>query len=187
MDGEATTMTRGAIWARSVDGYNFGPAAHTRDWMRAFHARLSHEIPEGWRVCGENVYAKHSLYYTALPTYYYVYSIWDENKRCLSWDETEQWAELLGLYTVPVIWRGTFDREIVENMMPITPLYGESEVEGYVVRLADGFAYEDFADSLRKWVRPGHVAEGSSHWAHEQLVPNQLAPNATPWPGKLAR
>jgi hypothetical protein len=34
-----------------------------------------------------------------------VFSIWNE-QNALSWDETVEWAELLGLFTVPVLWRG---------------------------------------------------------------------------------
>jgi hypothetical protein len=60
-----------------------------------------HDIPLGWRVCGENVFAKHSIYYDKLPSYFLVFSIWDENNFSLNWEEVEGLCELLGFYTVP--------------------------------------------------------------------------------------
>ncbi|TMP35934.1 kinase, partial [Pseudoalteromonas citrea] len=45
--------------------------------------------------------------------------------------------------------------------------------EGYVVRLADSFAYDDFAQSVAKWVRADHVTSGT-HWMHSAVVPNSL-------------
>jgi hypothetical protein len=45
--------------------------------------------------------------------------------------------------------------------------------EGYVVRLADGFAFDHFDASIAKWVRPHHVTT-DQHWMHAAIVPNQL-------------
>ena len=66
MDGECTTMYRDYLHARSTD-YSPHPS---RDRVRALHAQIAHDIPEGWRVCGENVYAQHSISYDALPSYF---------------------------------------------------------------------------------------------------------------------
>jgi hypothetical protein len=98
MDGENTTLYRDHLHARSLD------SAHhpSRNWVKAMHGEIAHLIPDKWRVCGENLYARHSLGYDELPSYFLLFSIWSEANICLSWDDTIEWAELLGLSTAPV-------------------------------------------------------------------------------------
>src|SRR3546814_8478297 len=62
MDGENTTLYRDYIHARSVDGRSHP----SRDWVKQFRSGIAADIPEDWRVCGENLFAKHSIHYTAL-------------------------------------------------------------------------------------------------------------------------
>lgn len=56
LDGECTTLYKDYSHARSLDS-NHHPS---RDWVKRFHSEIAHNIPEGWRVCGENVFAKHN-------------------------------------------------------------------------------------------------------------------------------
>lgn len=75
LDGENTTLySSGHTHARSMDS-----GAHpSRSWVRALAATAGAGLPEGWRVCGENVFAKHSVAYKALPSYFLVFGIYDE-------------------------------------------------------------------------------------------------------------
>jgi hypothetical protein len=57
MDGENTSLYRDYYHARSLDS-NSHPS---QSWARQFHAQISWNIPEGWRVCAENLYARHSI------------------------------------------------------------------------------------------------------------------------------
>ena len=164
LDGENTSMYRDHIHARSIDSKHHP----SRDWVKGFHATIAHEIPEGWRLCGENLYARHSIAYDHLRSYFYLFSVWDADNRCLSWPETEEWAELLGLPTPRVLFEGPFDAVAIERIK-----VDETESEGYVVRLAAGFGYTDFATSVAKWVRPNHV-QSDGHWMHQAVVPNGL-------------
>ena len=66
MDGENTTMYCDYIHARSVDGRHHP----SRNYVKQFRSSISHEIPEGWRVCGENLYAVHSIRYEDLSHYF---------------------------------------------------------------------------------------------------------------------
>ena len=78
--------------------------------------RIKHEIPEGWRICGENLYARHSILYDGLKSYLYVFSVWNERNECLSWDETVEWCELLGLECADVLYRGLFDESVLKRL-----------------------------------------------------------------------
>jgi len=54
LDGENTTLYRDYIHARSLDSRHHP----SRAWVKALQASIGHEIPEGWRICGENLYAR---------------------------------------------------------------------------------------------------------------------------------
>lgn len=173
LDGENTTFYRDYLHARSLD---YAPHP-SRDRVRALHASIAHDIPENWRLCGENVYAQHSITYDALPAYFLVFSIWNERNECLSWDETVTWSRLLGLHTVPVIARGIWNEEHVRLSDGVTESQLGGDREGYVVRLASGFHYRAFRRSVAKYVRKNHVTT-DDHWKAREVVPNKLRETA---------
>lgn len=129
----------------------------------------------GWRLCGENLYAKHSIHYKRLPAHFLVFSIWNEKNECLSWDETVEWVELLGLKTVPMLCREIWN-EAGTRAIDIETYDGDP-CEGYVVRVARAFQYREFKDVVAKYVRKGHV-HTHSHWMREAVVPNRLKEDA---------
>jgi hypothetical protein len=162
MDGENTTLYRDYTHARSVDGRSHP----SRNWVKQFWSRFSADIPEGWRVCGENLYATHSIQYSRLATFFLGFSIWNERNVCLGWDETLEWFELLGVRAVPVLYDGVFDERVIRQ------LWGQADWdrrEGYVVRRADAFTYGEFRHTVAKFVRRGHV-QTVKHWMRGQSI-----------------
>lgn len=168
MDGENTTMYNDYLHARSLD---FQPHP-SRSWIKAKHAQICFDIPQDWRVCGENLYAKHTISYRHLSSYFLVFSIWNDRNICLDWDSTLEWINLLGLQPVPTLYRGVWDESIAKNMYHKT-INGD-ESEGYVVRLADSFPYRNFRYSVAKYVRAGHVPVHATHWRHDIVIHNEL-------------
>lgn len=166
MDGENTTWYNDYMHARSLE-YEPHPS---RDRIKALWAERCYDIPDGWRVCGENLYAKHSIAYDDLPGYFMVFSVWNGQNECLPWDETVEWAQLLGLPTVPVVYRGPYTRLIIETAYD--PALAARH-EGYVVRNAGRFHYREFRKNVAKFVRKGHV-QSHGHWMRRQVVPNRL-------------
>lgn len=169
-DGEQTNMYCDDFHARSLDGRHHP----SRDWAKSFHASIAHLIPEGWRVCGENVYARHSLGYTDLPSYFLGFSIWNENNVLLNWDETLEYFELLGITPVKQIYRGPFEPKIIEKL--ITSIDTQKD-EGLVIRLDTAIPVEEFGRSFAKWVRAHHV-QTDEHWMHGPVIANGLADRA---------
>lgn len=173
MDGENCTMYSDYIHARSLE-YSSHPS---RDRVKAMWAQVAHDIPEGWRVCGENLFALHSIAYDDLSSYFQVFSIWNEKNECLSWDETKEWAGLLGFQTVKEIARGEWkvgSSWTHGSWASYVQLYLGRSSEGYVVRLADRFHYKDFRRSVAKYVRKNHVVHRDGHWSNRPVVPNKL-------------
>lgn len=173
MDGECTTMYRDYLHARSID---YAPH-RSRDYVKALHGRIAADIPDGWRVCGENLFAVHSIAYEALPACFLVFSIWNEKNECLSWDETVLWATLLGLSVVPRLYSGVWNETNIRGLDAVKESQLGGEREGYVVRLAEGFHYRAFRRSVAKYVRKGHV-QTDDHWKTQAVVPNKLREDA---------
>lgn len=164
MDGENTTFYADYMHARSIN-YRHHPS---RAWVKNLHAQIAYLIPNGWRICGENVFAKHSIAYHNLESYFYLFSVWNDQNNCLSWQETIDWAKNLGLATPRVLYRGPWQEKKILSLSIDT-----DQIEGYVVRSAHDFAYEAFSENVAKWVRKNHV-ETDEGWLHHEVVPNQL-------------
>lgn len=166
MDGENTTIYRDGVHARSIDSQGH----QSRNWVRMFQGQIGHLVPEHMRLCGENLYAQHSIAYDDLASYFLLFSIW-EGERCLSWEETTEWAELLEVPLVPVLYRGVWDEQIARALCLELNL---DRQEGYVVRPACSFLRSEFAELVYKWVRPHHV-QTDDHWMYRPVIPNQLS------------
>lgn len=166
LDGENTSMYPDYIHARSIDSKHH----ESRSWIKKFHSEIRFQIPEGWRICGENMYARHSIAYDNLESYFYCFNIWNEKNECLPWDETIEWCKLLGIESVEVLYDGVFDFDLIEKMY--YNLNFDTQ-EGIVVRLYDGFKYEDFSSCVVKAVRKNHV-QTTEHWMFSKIEANGL-------------
>lgn len=173
-DGENTTMyPDGYTHARSIDS-----SSHE---SRSVIKRLAADIQwrkikkeflnfESVRLCGENVYARHSIAYSNLPHYFIVFGM-HYGDLCLSYEYTHYLAEeKLGLATARVLYRGIWDADKIQQLY--TPEVVGDPCEGYVVRLARIFNTTTIG--LAKYVREGHVEEGADHWMNRPIVVNGL-------------
>ena len=160
MDGECTSIYRDYIHARSLDS-----ATHlSQSWVRNFHSQIKHRIDPNLRICGENLYAKHSVSYESLPSFFMVFSIWSKDE-CLSWIDTEEICNALGLVTVPVITAGIWDLDGIENKCQnMKSLFtNEENHEGFCVRMKASYLFTDHEMSVAKYVRKNHV-QTDEHW-----------------------
>ncbi|ROP36045.1 RNA ligase family protein [Saccharothrix texasensis] len=170
LDGENTTLYADGVHARSLD------SAHhpSRSWVKALQGRIGARVPGGWRICGENVYARHSIGYADLESWFYGFSVWDGD-RCLDWDRTARFLRDLGVPVPPVLWRGVFDERALRRLRVDT-----ARQEGFVVRTVDGFERADFGRRVAKWVRAHHVRT-DAHWMAAPVVENGLGPGSVLW------
>jgi len=168
MDGENTTMYRDYLHNRSLD-YEPHPS---RDRVRALHGTIAHDIPDGWRLSVENLYAKHAIHYQNLDDWALLFGVWDERNVLRSWDDTRDWADLLGITLCPILYRGPWDERHVRSIYKAT--YNGDECEGYVVRVAGEIHAKEFRSKVGKYVRAGHVPVHGGHWKNRIVVPNGL-------------
>ncbi len=168
LDGENTTMYNDYIHARSIDS----PGHPSRSYVKQIHSEIQGNIPFGMRICGENLYARHSIEYKRLPSYFVGFAVFD-NTTCLSWDDTVDYLSLLDLPCVPVLYRGVFDSRAVRRCYTGKSKFG-GEQEGYVVRRVEAFLERDFRFNVAKFVRAGHTTTIPHNWLRQKVVPNGL-------------
>lgn len=174
-DGENTSFYGDFLHARSIDSKDHP----SRAIVRQLHGAFAHEIPAGWRICAENLYAEHSIAYRDLRAFFEVFNVWDENNVCLGWDEMVEYASMIGvgigpgfergLPTVPVLYRGIWNESALRAL---EERIDTDQVEGYVVRVAGRIHFGEWRRKAAKFVRAKHVRT-DEHWLRT-WKPNQL-------------
>lgn len=171
LDGENTSIYMdGKIHARSIDSKDH----ESRHFVKGLAASLVAQMPmakPSLVLLGENVFAKHSIHYTSLSSWYYLFGARLDNLM-LPWSEVERLAKDLGLPTVPVIWRGQWKDFNHNEIWPRSSFFGK-EAEGYVVRNSNGFLVSEFSANMAKFVRTDHV-QTDEHWLRQRIIVNGL-------------
>jgi hypothetical protein len=165
LDGENTTLYHDYMHSRSMEYSHH----ESRNWLKAKHAEVCYNIPEGFRVCGENMYATHTIHYRKLSTYFYVFAIFEDNT-CLGWDDTVMFCKLMELEPFPILYRGPWDEQEIKRCWTGKSVF-DGEQEGYVVRTTSNIHISSWGNTIAKFVREGHV-QTDSHWFHKKVIPN---------------
>lgn len=165
MDGENTTIHSAGTHARSPD-----TRPHpSRDWLKAFAAGIAPQLSDDERVIGEYLFARHSVGYDSLPSYFLGFA-WIVGDAVKSWDETVARFTALGIVPVPQLYRGPYRAGLFEDL---ARSLDRERQEGFVVRVASAFPEAEMATHLGKYVRAGHV-QSETHWMNAPVVPNRL-------------
>ncbi|RKO71761.1 2'-5' RNA ligase [Sphingobacterium puteale] len=174
LDGENNCLSRRGVFARSH------AAPTTSPWtaqLREHWGRLKNDLGN-LEFFGENLYAVHSIEYTQLEHYYYVFAVRVKDT-WLSWEEVSFYAALFDLPLVPVLRSEKVAdiqqliqlEETVQNLASqpsvlgsMDPIQGtECTSEGLVCRNADAYPVSMFQHNVFKYVRKGHV-QTDEHW-----------------------
>jgi hypothetical protein len=154
MDGENTSMYTDYIHARSVDSVNHP----SRNYVKGLWSQFSGDIPEGWRICGENMYAEHSIKYDDLTSYLIGFGVWTDKNVCLGGDESLEWFELLGIEPNKTLYEGPFNEKLIRELE--NDLNFERD-EGYVMRVRDSFTYNEYRKYVGKYFIPSTTADSN--------------------------
>ena len=159
LDGGNCCLTSDNVFARSHSGQASHPSFAP---IKALHATIKHQIPNGTFIFGENIYGVHTIKYEQFDAYLYVFAV-SRHGMWLSYDAIVEETNRLGLKTVPLLHRGVFqatrviqtwhDREINQ-----ASTFGGVR-EGFVTRVAHSFKVPTFSQHVVKYVRQGHVQD----------------------------
>lgn len=164
LDGSNSGICRYGVYARSHGDFSKNP------WdikMWELYEKIKKDIGEDVYLFMENMYGIHSITYSNLKSYYYMFGIRDGDT-WLSFEGVSEISYLLDIPTVPVLYEGTFEteKELKEKVLELIKepsRLGSPIMEGCVIRLRDSFTDEEFSNSIFKWVRKGHV-KTDEHW-----------------------
>lgn len=164
LDGSNTSMINTGVFGRSH-------AVFTKnEWdreVRQIHdLKVRGQLEDNVFLFGENMEGIHSIEYSNLKSYFYLFGVRDNNI-WIPWNSVEEYSYLLEIPTVPVLFKGKVNDEkelksIVDSLVNEKSELG-GEREGIVVRNAGLFHNDDFAENVMKWVRKDHV-QTDEHW-----------------------
>jgi RNA ligase len=173
-----------------------------KQWAHTHAAALAARLVPGMTLYGEWLFAKHTIFYDALPHYFLEFDLRDPSGAF--WSTARRAAHLAGspLRSVPVIWEGVVDDPdelpaLVARSRYKSPTWRDrlratsielgldpdrqrdetdpsDLAEGLYVKLEDAGE----VTARYKWVRHSFLAtvvESGSHWLARPIVPNQLA------------
>lgn len=161
-----------------------------KQWAAVKRPVLETMLADRYLLFGEWLHAKHSVFYTRLPHYFFEFDVYDKAEGVfLPLARRLALLEGTGIATVPVIQRGPLREESLEALIGESafgavfenPLTGaaDARMEGLYLRTESDRAVTGRA----KKVRPEFVerVKQSEHWQHRTMVPNELAAGADLW------
>lgn len=180
LDGENIHMNQKDCYARSDGAPTRSPwSRNIWDPHEGLYWRIKTLIGSNETLFGENLYGEHSIHYDKLPSYFHLFavsteSVWE------SWKSVKLFGAILGVKTVPELWRGfVYDekqlKELVNKFVNMSSIYGDTR-EGVVIRLTNSFKLDDFKHCVCKWVRPNHVQTDehwTKNWVKAKLINNE--------------
>jgi len=165
LDGGNTCLKNDGVFARSHSGVT---NHETFDYIKNKHFYPNqHLIKKDIKIFGENLYGIHSIEYTNLKDYFYVFNI-IKNHYFLSIKDLEDTVKLFNFKLVPIIYKGPIKSiKWLKDFLEIE-LKKESDLggmrEGFVIRNAASFKEDNFVDNVFKYVRKNHV-QTDAHWS----------------------
>jgi hypothetical protein len=164
LDGENCGMTDDGVYARSHAAFTTSP--WSREVRNLHKISIEGQLGDGVYLFGENMEGIHSIEYTNLSSYFYLFGVRDNNI-WVPWTKVEEYSYLLDIQTVPVLFKGVISsekelKELTEKLASQSSELGGIR-EGIVVRNADMFHNDDFVENVMKWVRADHV-QTDEHW-----------------------
>lgn len=187
MDGGVATINDGNAYARSS---NLPTNLPWFTYMKNRTVPKFYDLEITVCVMGEDCYGVHSIVYDPLPDTFFLFHVLDRlidnietpntaGDILRSWADCEAMAAAHDVLTVPVLYRGRFAKldDITQFFMDNIgkrSIYGPDR-EGFVIRDAGAFAFDDFALHTAKFVRPHHV-QTDEHWTRNWKPARLLKP-----------
>lgn len=161
-----------------------------KQWTAVKRDTLEIMLEDRYILFGEWLYARHSVYYTGLPHYFFEFDIWDkEIGAFLDLATRLQMLEGTGFPTVPIVHRGPMKEEQLAELIKnsVYDAHFDNPLTNAPDQLMEGLYLRTEAagrvTARAKFVRPEFVEKikQSEHWQYQKMVPNQLAKGADIW------
>lgn len=173
LDGGNCSIRDGKVFARSTGQQTICPSF---SFIKAKHAWKSSNWGQNMTPYGENMFAKHSIFYDSLTDFFYVFGVKEEDE-WVSWEELKAFCYEHDFNHVPVIAEGvSFNSEKELSKFLASEITKPSQFgatrEGFVIRNANRFHTSAFSENICKYVRANHV-QTDVHWS-KNWTPNKM-------------
>lgn len=199
-DGKLLLQSRGHYL---TGGYRERHYDLMKQWANSHKDRLYGVLGSRYIMYGEWMYAKHSVFYDALPHYFFEFDIYDRDRQIyLDTAARKKLTEQLPIVSVPVLAEGEFKSmdqilKYLQQSLYITENHtevlrrisqemgldvdrqcretdGSIMMEGLYIKVEENGQVVD----RMKFVRPSFsqcVETSETHWLERPIVPNQLS------------
>jgi len=180
-----------------------------KTWATTHRQKLWELLADRYVLYGEWLYAKHTIFYDALPHYFFEFDLLDtETGEFLSTDRRRDLLKDTPVASAPVLWRGS--ARSVEHLQSLVTrsryktrtwrgrLLAEAQLRGRGLELTQRQTDDsDLSEGLYikveaegrvvkryKFVRASFlqaVSDSGSHWIDRPLIPNQLREGCDIW------
>jgi hypothetical protein len=197
-DGRLLLQSRGHYLTGGARERQFGLL---KSWATRHQSAFRDALGARYVMYGEWLYAKHTVFYDALPHYFLEFDIWDEeDRKFLSTSRRRELLVGLDVVAVPVIGEGflrTIEDRVARSLFK-TANWAESlerqcEALGYPWEraLLETDPSSEMEGLYVKWEEDGEVkgrykfvrasflssvVDSGSHWRDRPVIPNLLAP-----------
>lgn len=171
-DGENTKGYNKYIHARSIDSNNH----ESRSLAKQFWYSKSYLLDDNTSICFENLYAKHTIHYKDIESFFYLICV-QQNDMILSIPDTQQYSLMLDMPMVTHFYIGNYNIELIKSEFEKYIKNSIDEVEGFVVRSYNQFHIDDFQQNICKYVRPEfkqNLNAINKHWLSSKIIRNEL-------------
>jgi len=141
------------------------------NWARHNEPKIV-QIPIGWIIYGELMYAQHNIDYDKLPSYFLVFDIWN-GKKFLDHGDRIQEVKKFGFQHVPVLYYGYTETNSLDDFIMTSHCSFKDMMEGIVIK--------NYRKQQRgKLVRAEFIKqlEEDEHWMNKPVIRNKLADTA---------
>src|SRR4051812_30758111 len=161
-----------------------------KQWTMGKRSVLEGMLEDRFILFGEWLYARHSVHYRRLPHYFFEFDIYDKETRAfVDLARRMSMLEGTGIRTVPVLHRGTIERDRLPEMIGSSRFDGrfENPLTGRADDLMEGLYLRTEAGGVvtgrAKLVRPEFVEKlkRSAHWQYQAMTSNLLEDGADLW------
>lgn len=168
-NGDIRVQNRGSY----LDTPYYGQFSRLKGWLGQHGYHIQKYLTGDLIIFGEWCAAQHSLYYHNLPDYFLLFDIYDKiQKRFWSVQKRNQWAEKMGIKTVPCVGEGSYSTDsLVSLLYQLKSYYRKGRPEGIVIRKD----LEDWNISRGKIVQPEFVQNIEDHWSSKNIKWNSVS------------
>jgi hypothetical protein len=148
-------------------------------WFNILKNKHFNNYDKNFMYFGENMYAKHSIYYDKLTDWFYLFEVYDPKRKLFLSLNERNYLPNFPFNFVPSVWCGVCKslkelEKILLKEIKKESYFGK-EREGFVVRTTNYIFLENYSSCVAKFVRENHV-QTDEHWT-KTWRPNELKLN----------